>query len=66
MHAPSDNYHVKNQTELAYGEQNLWNENLDQVEPKVHLTLEFPVALCPFGLWLELTALWHSSYEPPR
>lgn len=50
MHAPSDNYRVKNQTELAYGERNLWNDNLDQVEPKVHLTLEFPVALCPFGL----------------
>lgn len=59
MPGPSDNYHVKNQTELVYGEQNVQNENADQIEHKVHLPLEFSGALCPFSLWLELIALWH-------
>lgn len=40
MLVPSDKHHVRNQTELAYGETNLQYDNADQIEPKV-LPLEF-------------------------
>lgn len=66
MLVPSDNHHVRKQTELAYGEPNLRNDNPDQIEPKDHLPLEFSLALCPFPLWLELVALDHTFYESYR
>lgn len=50
MLVPSDNHHVRNQTELAYRELNLRNDNPDQIESKDHLPLEFSLALCPFPL----------------